>query len=83
MPKRPRLTPYTAAGIVRIPCARCGKPSRFQWNVCADNVNGRPQFRGLCVDCDIALNRLAMRFVFGRTRDADITAYAKAARADA
>lgn len=75
-----RRAPYTAIGIRRIPCARCGSPSHAQWNVCADNVNGRPLYRGLCKECDIGLNELAMRFVFGNERDADVEAYAERVR---
>ena len=66
-----RRKPYTAIGIKRVPCAKCGKPSHAQWHVCADG--NRP--RGLCKLCDVGLNRLAMRFVFGKSREADITAY--------
>lgn len=71
-----RTKPYTEIGISRVPCARCGSPSRYQWQICAD---GR-QFRGLCEACDIGLNRMVMRYVWGRKREADITAYAKLAR---
>jgi hypothetical protein len=53
-----RRTPYTTRGIRRIPCFRCGQPSAFQWNVCADG--GR--YRGVCDPCDIALNELVLRF---------------------
>ncbi|MDP2618627.1 MAG: hypothetical protein Q8P46_00380 [Hyphomicrobiales bacterium] len=67
-----RRKPYTAIGIRRVPCARCGKPSRYQWNICADG--NRP--RGLCPRCDVGLNRVAMRYVFGRTREADLESYA-------
>ena len=66
-----RRKPYTAMGIRRVPCARCGKPSLYQWNICADR--NRP--RGLCADCDVKLNVLVMRWVFGRAREADLEAY--------
>lgn len=56
-----RRTPYTERGIRRVPCYKCGQPSRYQWQVCADgNV-----WRGLCAACDIALNRLVLRW-FGK-----------------
>ena len=51
-----RRTPYTERGIRRIPCARCGAPSSTQWQVCADGN----QYRGLCIDCDVALNALVL-----------------------
>jgi len=76
----PRFEPYTAIGIKRVPCVRCGKPSHASWNICADNVGKRQQYRGLCVGCDIGLNKAAMRFVFGKTRDADLAAYSKLLR---
>lgn len=55
----PRRTPYTERGIRRIPCSRCGDPSRYQWQVCADGN----QYRGVCEACDIGLNRLALEFM--------------------
>jgi hypothetical protein len=61
-----RRKPYTEIGIRRVPCARCGKPSRFQWNICSDGN----RWRGVCTCCDVALNRLALRFI----RDPDIEA---------
>jgi hypothetical protein len=57
--QRPRRKPYTERGIRRVPCARCGKPSKYQWQVCAD---GR-RFRGICATCDIGLNELALRYM--------------------
>lgn len=54
-----RRRPYSARGIARVPCFRCGQPSRFQWQVCADHR----QFRGLCARCDVALNTLVLRFM--------------------
>lgn len=41
-----------------MPCARCGLPSRHQWSTCA---NGN-RYLGVCARCDIALNRLALKF---------------------
>lgn len=54
-----RKRPYTEIGIRRIPCSRCGKPSAFQWQVCA---NGR-SYVGVCAECDIALNALVLEFM--------------------
>jgi len=54
-----RKKPYTAKGIKRVPCFRCKKPSRYQWQVCADDG----QFRGLCELCDIDLNKMVLRFM--------------------
>ena len=53
-----RKKPYTTIGISRIPCKRCGKPSRYQWQVCAlNNV-----YMGVCQECDIELNELTLNF---------------------
>ena len=59
---------YTTRGISRVPCEvrGCGKPSRFQWRVCADGL-----WRPLCEKHDVQLNRLVVRWVLGRTRKAE------------
>lgn len=67
-----RKTPYTERGISRVPCTRCGEPSVHQWQICADGN----RWRGLCNKCDIKLNALVMRWMWGRTRENDIKAYA-------
>lgn len=54
-----RKKPYTEIGITRLKCIRCGNPAEVQWQICADNNNYRP----LCLDCDIALNRVVLRFM--------------------
>lgn len=56
---RPRKKPYTTRGIRRVPCARCGEPSVYQWQICSDGN----QYRGFCAACDVALNRLVLQFV--------------------
>jgi hypothetical protein len=66
-----RRKPYTWRGIRRKPCVRCGAPARYQWQICAD---GR-QFRPLCAECDVAMNELVMRWVWGDTREDDIKRY--------
>jgi hypothetical protein len=66
-----RRTPYTRNGIRRVPCARCGAPSRYQWQACAD----RRHYRALCAACDIALNRLVLAFVRDPEIDAKMKAY--------
>ena len=66
-----RRTPYTKRGIRRVPCYRCGKPSRFQWQVCADGN----QFRGLCEDCDVALNEMVLVWMNDPDVDEKMEAY--------
>lgn len=70
--KRGRTKPYTDIGIRRMPCSRsCGRKSRCQWQICAD----KRLFRTLCAECDVELNAMVMRWVWGDTREADIQAY--------
>jgi len=76
-----RTQPYTALGIRRVPCVRCGSPSHASWNICADRVGGRTRYRALCKECDIGMNEIAMRFVFGADREADLVVYAAKTRA--
>lgn len=65
--KRPE--PYTAVGITRLKCIRCGGPAVHQWQVCSDGNNYRP----LCLPCDIALNALVLEW-FGHPRAAELAA---------
>lgn len=59
-----RKRPYTSTGIKRIPCCRCGKPAKYQWNCCAlDN-----RWLGLCEDCDIKVNDWFLKFANVRDR---------------
>lgn len=51
-----RTKPYTDIGIRRLKCVRCGKRAETQWQICADGN----QYRPLCWDCDVALNRMVM-----------------------
>ena len=66
-----RRKPYTQIGIRRVPCFRCGEPSFFQWQICADGN----RFRGLCKPCDIALNDLVLKFMRDPERASKIQAY--------
>lgn len=54
-----RRNPYTERGIKRIPCFRCGAPSRYQWQICAD----KNRWRGLCLGCDFGLNAAVLRYL--------------------
>ncbi len=54
----PRKKPYTDAGIERVPCFRCGKPSSQQWQICSLNN----EYKGVCAECDIALNQHVLAF---------------------
>lgn len=54
-----RKKPYTATGIQRLKCIRCGKQAGFQWQICADGNNFRP----ICDDCDTELNKVVLKFM--------------------
>lgn len=74
--KRPRRTPYTVIGIRRVPCFRCGGPGKHQWQICADdNV-----FRVVCQKCDVALNRLVLRWMKFSDWKAKLKRYAATTR---
>lgn len=66
-----RTKPYTARGIRRIPCVRCGAPSRHQWNACA---LGHRYF-AVCVPCDIGLNRAALEYMNWPDRETILADY--------
>lgn len=68
---RGRSEPYTTAGIRRVPCIRCHAPAVHQWQVCADGSRYRP----LCLDCDIALNRLVLTWARDPAADEKVRAY--------
>jgi hypothetical protein len=54
-----RKKPYTQIGICRVPCSRCGNPSYASWGSCA---NGN-YYVAMCLDCDIAINRLVLKYM--------------------
>ncbi len=72
-----RRKPYSAIGIRRVPCARCGQPSHHQWNACS--LGG--QYFGVCTECDIGLNRLAVEFMGFPDADTILADYERKVRA--
>ena len=54
-----RKKPYTQIGIERLKCFRCGHKASQQWQICADGN----QYRPICVDCDIELNEVVIKFM--------------------
>jgi len=60
-----RRKPYTEIGIKRVPCFRCGEPSFRQWQICSLNN----EYKGLCREHDIDLNRLVLKFMRIPTKD--------------
>lgn len=71
--KNGRKKPYTEIGISKIPCYRCGARAYHQWQICADDNLYRP----LCIDCDMALNRLVLEWMGFTNVDSLITKYEK------
>jgi hypothetical protein len=54
-----RKVPYTEIGVRRMKCFRCGKPAKYQWQICSDDNVYRP----ICEECDIKLNDLVLKFM--------------------
>jgi len=54
-------------------CFRCGKPAKHQWQICADGN----QYRAICLDCDIALNEMVLKFMGFPDWDEKMEAYKK------
>jgi hypothetical protein len=53
------MKPYTAIGIKRKKCVRCGATASDQWQICA---LGR-QYVPICTTCDIELNAKVLDFM--------------------
>lgn len=69
MPKRT----ISVATARRRPCYRCGKrPGYATWNICADGNRNRV----ICGACDIALNRLVLRWLGRPGWQAQLSDYA-------
>lgn len=66
-----RKKPYTQRGVEQLPCCRCGGPAHHQWNVCADNNLYRP----ICLPCDIALNKMVLRWMGDPDWEAKVNRY--------
>ena len=57
-----RRKPYTATGIRRAKCCKCGAQGFSTWQACADDQI----YRVLCKRHDIELNRLSVTFALGK-----------------
>ena len=40
-------------------CFKCGQPAAHEWRVCSDGP-----WRKICRDCDLQLNKIALRWAF-------------------
>lgn len=74
-----RRKPYTETGIGRMICSKdgCGKRAKFQWQICADGNIYRP----ICPQCDVAINEMVTRFMWGQKRESGLKAYREKALA--
>lgn len=66
-----RTNPYTQIGIKRKKCCRCGKQAATQWKICSDGN----QYRPLCIECDIELNKTVLEFMGFKDSDKMIAEY--------
>ena len=54
-----RVKPYTAMGIKRLKCLRCGSQAEHQWAICANKNRNVP----ICLRCDFELNEFVLKFM--------------------
>lgn len=82
---RPRWTTrrrreYTVRGIRRLDCiGGCGRRAFSTWSICAD----RNVLRPLCIECDIAINRMVLEYMRHPEVDRTMAAYERRVRAEA
>lgn len=53
-------------------CVKCGQPEYARWHFCSHGPE-----EPVCIDCDIELNKLALKFRFPRTWEKKLHAYIK------
>jgi hypothetical protein len=70
-----RRKPYTAAGIRRVPCRQCGRPSEHQWDLRPCALGSRAWY-GLCREHDLDLNRIVVTFLNVPNGEAVLARYA-------
>ena len=54
-----RNKPYTEEEIKHKKCVRCGRKAYGTWQACSDKRKHRP----LCLDCDIELNKMVLKWM--------------------
>lgn len=62
-----RRKPYTARGIARVPCIKCGAPSEHQWRICATSM-----WTPVCKACDLKINTMVAKWAFGPDKALEI-----------
>lgn len=62
-----RKKPYSEGGIHRVPCVKCGKPSRYQFRICSTD-----RWTAVCPDCDLYINRIVACWAYGKKQGNEI-----------
>lgn len=57
-----RTKQYTEAGLSRVPCVRCGRPSTEQFNVSMCAVGNKIRWVGLCAGHDVEFNATVLQY---------------------
>jgi hypothetical protein len=73
-----RRRPYTKRGIRRVKCSRvgCSNKAVHTFNICAVD---RGIYYPVCVECDIKINEIVVRLIFGDKREDELRRYREAA----
>jgi hypothetical protein len=73
-----RKKPYSCEEMSKgtVKCLGCGKPAIHQWSCCANDHLKMP----VCLDCDVALNEMALAFFRVPSRDKLIAKYKQGMR---
>ncbi len=66
-----RKKPYTQMGVKRKKCFRCKNKAVHQWQICSDHN----QYRTICLDCDIELNKMVLVWMGFPDWEEKITSY--------
>lgn len=73
-----RKTPYTARGIARVKCVKCGCQAKHQWRLCSTDA-----WSAVCQKCDFEINAMVAEWAFGKKKAAPLLRRYKAQFLDA
>ena len=62
----------TGSDIDGKPCCKCGQPAVESFNICALDYR---KIWPVCRECDIEINELVVRFIFGKRRERALERY--------
>lgn len=68
-----RTKPYTALGIRRLKCVKCGEQAEHQWRICSTG-----KWTPVCKGCDLEINRKVAEWAFGKSAARPLIAKYKA-----